>query len=134
VKAAEAASKQHKVAEDFTTTFPDETVQTWKEMVDKWQKEPSSPNPYVSNERGMFFLEGSSSHVLQLFCQHRSFLRFDCVWPRKRLPRQSVVGTHHTRLLTGGKGEFTQWVHCEFLVSPETIRLVVTQQVCGGFF
>jgi hypothetical protein len=37
-------------------------------------------------------------------------------------------------LTTGGKGEFTQWVHCEFFVSPETIRLVVTQQVCGGFF
>jgi hypothetical protein len=35
---------------------------------------------------------------------------------------------------TGGKGEFTQWVHCEFFVSPETIRLVVTQQVCDGFF
>jgi hypothetical protein len=35
---------------------------------------------------------------------------------------------------TGGKGEFTQWVHCEFFVSPETIHLVVTQQVYGGFF
>jgi hypothetical protein len=35
---------------------------------------------------------------------------------------------------TGGKGEFTQQVHCEFFVSPETICLVVTQQVCGGFF
>jgi hypothetical protein len=35
---------------------------------------------------------------------------------------------------TGGKGEFTQWAHCEFFVSPETICLVVTQQVCGGFF
>jgi hypothetical protein len=35
---------------------------------------------------------------------------------------------------TGGKGEFTQWVHCEFFVSPETICPVVTQQVCGGFF
>jgi hypothetical protein len=35
---------------------------------------------------------------------------------------------------TGGKGEFTQWVHCEFFVSPETIRPVVTQQVRGEFF
>jgi hypothetical protein len=35
---------------------------------------------------------------------------------------------------TGSKGEFTQWVHCEFFVSPETIRPVVTQQVRGEFF
>jgi hypothetical protein len=98
VKAAGAASKQRKVAEDFTATFPDETVETWKEMVDKWQKEPSSPNPYVSNERGMFFFEVIRSHVLQLFYQRRSFLRFDCIWLRKRLPRRSAVSTHHTKL------------------------------------
>jgi hypothetical protein len=36
--------------------------------------------------------------------------------------------------VTGGKGEFTQWVHCEFFVSPKTIRPVVTQQVRGEFF
>ena len=35
---------------------------------------------------------------------------------------------------TGGKGSFTQWVHGEFFVSSETIHLVVTQQVHGGFF
>jgi hypothetical protein len=35
---------------------------------------------------------------------------------------------------TGGKGESTQWVHCEFFVSPETIHPVVTQQVRGEFF
>ena len=35
---------------------------------------------------------------------------------------------------TGGEGEFTQWVHCEFFVSPETICPVVTQQVRGEFF
>ena len=37
-------------------------------------------------------------------------------------------------LLTGGKGTLTQWVHCEFVVSFEAIRLVITQQVCGEFF
>ena len=36
--------------------------------------------------------------------------------------------------LTGGKGSFTQWVHCEFVVSFEAIRPVITQQVCGEFF
>ena len=35
---------------------------------------------------------------------------------------------------TGGEGSLTQWVHCEFVVSFETIRPVITQQVCGGFF
>ena len=36
--------------------------------------------------------------------------------------------------LTGGKGSFTQWVHCGFVVSFEAIRPVITQQVCGEFF
>ena len=36
--------------------------------------------------------------------------------------------------LTGGKGSLTQWVHCEFVVSFEAIRPVITQQVCGEFF
>ena len=35
---------------------------------------------------------------------------------------------------TGGKWTLTQWVHCEFVVSFEAIRPVVTQQVCGEFF
>ena len=35
---------------------------------------------------------------------------------------------------TGGKGSFTQWVHCEFIVSFEAIGPVVTQQVCDEFF
>ena len=36
--------------------------------------------------------------------------------------------------VTGGEGSFTQWVHCEFVVSLEAIRPVITQQVCGEFF
>ena len=36
--------------------------------------------------------------------------------------------------VTGGEGSFTQWVHCEFVVSFEAIRPVITQQVCGEFF
>jgi hypothetical protein len=35
---------------------------------------------------------------------------------------------------TGGKGLITQWVHCEFIKSSETIHLVVIQQVRAGFF
>ena len=35
---------------------------------------------------------------------------------------------------TGGKGSLTQWVHCEFVVSFEAIRPVITQRICGEFF
>ena len=35
---------------------------------------------------------------------------------------------------TGGEGSFTQWVHCEFVVSFEAFRPVITQEVCGEFF
>ena len=41
---------------------------------------------------------------------------------------------HRILPLTGGEGSFTQWVHCEFVVSLEAIRPVITQQVCGEFF
>ena len=36
--------------------------------------------------------------------------------------------------LTGGEGSLTQRVHCEFIVSFEAIRPVITQQVCCEFF
>ena len=35
---------------------------------------------------------------------------------------------------TGGEGQFTQWVHCEFVVGFETIRLAHTQQVSSERF
>ena len=37
-------------------------------------------------------------------------------------------------IITGGKGVITQWVHGEFIVSFETIRLVNTHQVCVECF
>ena len=37
-----------------------------------------------------------------------------------------------TDTLTGGKGQYTQWVHCELIVGSETICLAHTQQVNGG--
>ena len=36
--------------------------------------------------------------------------------------------------LTGGKGQYTQWVHYEFIVGSETICLAHTQQVNSGHF
>ena len=56
MKAVEMALKQRKVAEDFSTTFPNKTVDQWKRMVEDWQVDHSLPNPYVSNEQGMFFI------------------------------------------------------------------------------
>ena len=35
---------------------------------------------------------------------------------------------------TGGKGAFTQWVYCEFIVGFETIRPANTHQANSGFF
>ena len=55
IKASEMASRQRKAADDFTTTFPDETVKEWRKMVKDWQEDSSLPNPYASEERGMFF-------------------------------------------------------------------------------
>ena len=48
-------SVQRKAANDFTATFSNETVQEWRKMVKEWEEDPSCSNPYVSNERGMFF-------------------------------------------------------------------------------
>ena len=49
-KAVETVPRQGKVAEDFSMTFPDKTVQQWRQMVKDWQADPLLPNPYVSNE------------------------------------------------------------------------------------
>lgn len=49
------ASKQCKIADDFAATFPDKVIQQWRRMVKDWQENTSRPNPYVLNERGMFF-------------------------------------------------------------------------------
>ena len=35
---------------------------------------------------------------------------------------------------TGGKGAFTQWAHCEFIVGFETIRPANTHWANYGFF
>jgi len=51
-KAVEMASKQRQVADDFSATFPQETIRAWSRMVKKWEADPSYPNPYISKERG----------------------------------------------------------------------------------
>lgn len=55
-KAAGMATIQRKAANEFSATFPGKTVQGWMKMVKEWQENPLRPNPYVSNEHGMFSL------------------------------------------------------------------------------
>ena len=63
-KAVEMSAKQRKAATDFSGTFPKKTIESWKKMVKQWQEDPSRPNPYVSNERGMYFeeIDGCVTH------------------------------------------------------------------------
>jgi hypothetical protein len=53
-KAVEMAAKQRKAATDFSGMFPKKTIENWQKMVKEWQENPSRPNPYISNERGMY--------------------------------------------------------------------------------
>lgn len=53
-KAVEMASKQRQVADDFSATFPQETIRAWSRMIKQWEADPSYPNPYISKERGRF--------------------------------------------------------------------------------
>ena len=56
-------------------------------------------------------------------------------WPWGLRPlHTSHTGGEGTLTYTGGEGSLTQWVHCEFVVSFEAIRPVITQQACGEFF
>ena len=58
---------------------------------------------------------------------HRATMEMTAVGPPRGMTRLSPP-------VTGGEWTLTQWVHCEFVVSFEAIRPVVTQQVCGEFF
>ena len=40
--------------------------------------------------------------------------------------------TENDLIITGGEGQYTQWVHCELIVGSETIRLAHTQRVNSG--
>ena len=55
------------------------------------------------------------------------------VWG-KSLVLQDVEKTSVVDMVedTGGKGQYTQWVHCELIVGSETICLAHTQRVNSG--
>ena len=55
-------------------------------------------------------------------------------WPIQRVQKSARAWKTVGRRVALTEGSFTQWVHCEFVVSFEAIRPVITQQVCGEFF
>ena len=67
VKAVEMALTQRKVAEDFTATFPNETVQRWKCMVKEWQANSLLPNPYGQTSEVRFFVVIYPQHLIVVF-------------------------------------------------------------------
>ena len=50
-------------------------------------------------------------------------------FPFRILLQTAIMASH-----TGGERQYTQWVHCEFIVGAETICLAHTQRVNGGHF
>lgn len=79
------ASKQRQAASEFSGTFPDETVQSWKKMVKDWETDPLCPNPYVSNERGRFF------HAILWLKSHNNLPASKILEVRLRLSQEEVT-------------------------------------------
>ena len=92
---------------------------------DQNAKHLSTTQQNVTRSQGLF--EGFKTRIRRSAKRyshaHDALLLLD---PDERL----VPGWTHT----GGEGSLTQWVHCEFIVSFEAIRPVITHQVCGEFF
>ena len=63
-------SIQRKAADDFTATFPRDTIQQWNRMVREWQANPSRQNPYISRDRGRFFC------LVSMAVTHRYLISF----------------------------------------------------------
>ena len=68
------------------------------------------------------------------WCSARTCIFNSAIWVRVEVPIRfrSFVSVFPNTLksrshVTGGKGQYTQWVHCEFIVGPETIRPAHTQ-------
>jgi hypothetical protein len=93
------ASKQRKAANEFTETFPPDTVQQWRRMVRDWEVDSSLPNPYVSKDRGKPFHLITRPTTHGLFYQLQKSPRSGCGLPRKRLLRQKRANEHPIKSL-----------------------------------
>ena len=58
-----------------------------------------------------------------------AWMRFSMLWV---MEAENDPRTLFWEIDTGGKGQYTQWVHCELIVGSETIHLAHTQQVNSG--
>lgn len=61
------SSKQRQIADDFTATFPRETIQAWSLMVKEWEADPSKPNPYFLTEKGGFSGQNERTYLMVYF-------------------------------------------------------------------
>lgn len=43
------------VYQQLTSTFSVNDIKGWEKMVEKWENDPSAPNPYVEPALGIFF-------------------------------------------------------------------------------
>ena len=46
--------KQTEIFEKFSATFPPETVARWVRMVERWEDDPTAPNPYNEPEQSKY--------------------------------------------------------------------------------
>ena len=44
------------IYEKFSATFPPDTVTRWSRMVERWEGDPTAPNPYREPEQSMFLI------------------------------------------------------------------------------
>ena len=88
-KAAEMALKQRQAANEFSGTFPHETVQSWTKMVKDWENDHSRPNPYISKERGTFL------NSISWLKSHNNLPASKISEVRLRLSQEEVTGAEH---------------------------------------
>ena len=96
--------------------------------------------PHPLDDRGPFlFYRHPPSSLTYPQARPLSLVVQGSAWGEGFPPSTTQQATCHITVYvwpthTGGEGALTQWVHCEFVVSFEAIRPVITQQVCGEFF
>ena len=65
-------SAKHTVTfEKFSATFPPETVAKWVNMVERWEVDPTAPNPYDEPERSKLPISNVLS-AASFSCSHYS--------------------------------------------------------------
>jgi len=74
--------KQQEIYNQMTVTFPPEVIEKWTAMVNKWEDDPTSPNPYEEPQCCMCLIIRSVD--LTLF-QQRPFRTYALIW-RKKMP------------------------------------------------